>query len=35
LINLLRIKIYEDSSVNINEFRVFSVKTGKDITDEY
>jgi len=33
--NLLRIKIYEDSSVNINEFRVFSVKTGKDITDEY
>jgi len=33
--NLIRIKIFKDTSVNINEFRVFSARTGEDITEEY
>lgn len=33
--NLLRIKLIEDPSVNIDDFRVYLAKTGQDITAEY
>lgn len=33
--NFLRIKIVEDASVPVDDFRVYLVKTGEDITDQY
>ena len=33
--NVLRIKLVEDSNVNIDEFRVYLRKSGRDVTDEY
>jgi len=33
--NFIIIKLVEDPSVNIDDFRVFLTKSGKDITDEY
>ncbi|MCK9243797.1 MAG: Rne/Rng family ribonuclease [Candidatus Marinimicrobia bacterium] len=33
--NLIRIKLVEDSTVNIDEFRVLLRKSGRDVTNEY
>lgn len=33
--NLLRIKVKEDQSINMGEFRVLVVKSGEDITEKY
>ncbi|MBN2600557.1 MAG: Rne/Rng family ribonuclease [Candidatus Marinimicrobia bacterium] len=33
--NFLRIKIVEDASVNVDDFRVYLVKNSEDITDQY
>jgi len=33
--NVLRIKLVEDNNVNIDEFRVYLRKSGRDVTDEY
>ncbi|MBN2281611.1 MAG: Rne/Rng family ribonuclease [Candidatus Marinimicrobia bacterium] len=32
---LIRIKLKEDSTVNIDDFKVFSIKSGVEITDKY
>jgi len=33
--NFIRIKLIEDAGVNIDEFRVFLRKSGRDVTEEY
>lgn len=33
--HLLRIKLIEDATLNIDEFRIFSARTGEDLTDAF